>query len=381
MSQSKKKKQSDIPKPSDAPAPESQASKPPTLPKLSTELQQKRKAIIKQINSGRSESKSVASGSDLFETRKVEFISTGIVGLDYITGGGLVKGRLIELYGPTSSGKTTVAMMFARTVQRNGGLVYFADVEHALDIAYAQKLGVDMDRFDWDQNANLQEVLEGVEQACRSGAYGLVVIDSIAALVSAQEIKKKAGEDVVGGVAKALSHALKILSEVCADTKTTLLMLNQRRFKIGQMFGNPETTSGGEAPGFYASQRFRMEGCGYLQNDNGLPDGIKSKMVCKKSKVSRAFLDVVFDIRAYVGIDPIPDFVNRVWDDPKCGINKNGSYVTIDGENAAQGRERFAQLLRARPSLFEQLYKRVQIFYATPEDQRYSLTFDKVKEL
>src|SRR5687768_2404511 len=270
-------------------------------------------------------------------------ISTGSISIDFALGiGGLPRGRVTEIYGPESSGKTTLALQVIAEAQKAGGMAAFVDAEHALDAQYAQKLGVDLENLLVSQPDNGEQALEIVEVLIRSNSVDVVVVDSVAALVPKAEIEGEMGEAQMGLQARLMSQALRKLTGVVSKSNTTLIFINQRREKIGVMFGNPETTTGGRALKFYASIRMDIRRIASLKEGEDVI-GSRAKVKVVKNKVAAPFREAEFDILYGEGISKEGDLLD-LGVEHKI-IEKSGAWYAIDGERMGQGRE------NARPSL------------------------------
>ena len=274
----------------------------------------------------------------------MEAISTGAISIDYALGiGGLPRGRVIEIFGPESSGKTTLALQVIAEAQRLGGMAAFVDAEHALDAQYAQKLGVDLDNLLVSQPDHGEQALEIVEVLIRSGSVDVVVVDSVAALVPKAEIEGEMGEAQMGLQARLMSQALRKLTGVVAKSKTILIFINQLREKIGVMFGNPETTTGGRALKFYSSVRLDIRRIASLKEGETVV-GSRAKVKVVKNKVAAPFREAEFDILYGEGISKEGDLLD-LGVDHKI-IEKSGAWYAFNGERMGQGRENARQFLR-----------------------------------
>ncbi len=287
-------------------------------------------------------------------------IPTGSISLDLALGGGIPKGRVTEIYGPESSGKTTLALHVVSEFQKRGGQAAFVDAEHALDPEYAKKIGVDVDNLLISQPDTGEQALEIVETLVRSNAVDVIVIDSVAALTPRAEIEGEMGGSLPGLQARLMSQALRKLTAIVAKSGTTLIFLNQIRMKIGVMFGNPETTTGGNALKFYASVRLDIRRIGRI--DTGVGDtkqtiGNATRVKVVKNKVAPPFRQAEFEIRYNVGIDKASDLVST---GVKLGvIGKAGAFYEIEGQKH-QGMEKARTALLADAKLFETLDKKVR---------------------
>ena len=266
----------------------------------------------------------------------VETIPTGSISLDLALGGGVPKGRIIEIYGPESSGKTTLSLHVVAEVQRNGGVAAFIDAEHALDPAYAKKLGIDVEKLLVSQPDSGEQSLEIVETLVRSNAVDIVVIDSVAALVPQAEIEGDMGDSHMGLQARLMSQALRKLTSIVSRSNTTVIFINQLRMKIGVMFGNPETTTGGNALKFYASVRMDIRRTSQIKvGDDVIGNRVRVKVV--KNKIAPPFRQAEFDIMYNQGISAEGDILDLATE--KNIVEKAGAWFSYNGENVAQGRE------------------------------------------
>ena len=285
--------------------------------------------------------------------QNVEVISTGSIGLNAALGvGGLPRGRVIEIYGPESSGKTTLAIHAIAEAQKAGGIAAFIDAEHAFDRFYAAKLGVDVDNLWISQPDNGEQALEIADQLIRSSAIDILVIDSVAALTPKAEIEGDMGDNKVGLQARLMSQALRKLTGTISKTNTTCIFINQLREKIGVMFGNPETTTGGNALKFYASVRLDIRRVSSIKDgDEIIGNQVRVKVV--KNKVAPPFRKAEFEITFGEGISKVGEIVDL---GVEYGIiQKSGSWFSYNGDKLAQGRDATKNLLKDNPELCEQL--------------------------
>jgi len=284
----------------------------------------------------------------------VETIPSGALSLDIALGGGIPKGRVIEIYGPESSGKTTVCLHAVAEVQKAGGTAAFIDAEHALDPAYAKRLGVDTDSLLISQPDSGEQALEILETLVRSNAVDIVVIDSVAALVPQAEIEGDMGDAHMGLQARLMSQALRKLAGIISRTKCTVIFVNQLRMKIGIMFGNPETTTGGQALKFYSSVRMDIRRIAQIKTaDEVIGSHVRVKVV--KNKVAPPFREAEFDIMYNEGISKEGDVLDLAAVHEV--VVKNGAWYEYGGEKFAQGREAAKQYLRDNPKVFEKITK------------------------
>ena len=288
----------------------------------------------------------------------VEVIPTGSIGLNAALGvGGYPKGRIIEIYGPESSGKTTLAIHAIAECQKAGGIAAFIDAEHAFDRFYAEKLGVDINNLYISQPDNGEQALEIADQLIRSSAIDILVVDSVAALTPKKEIEGDMGDSAVGLHARLMSQALRKLTGTIAKTKTTCIFINQLREKIGVMFGNPETTTGGNALKFYASVRIdvRKSNTPIKDGDTAIGSQVKVKVV--KNKVAPPFRKAEFEILYGEGISKTGEIVDLAVEHNI--IQKSGSWFNYDGAKLAQGRDAVKAVLKDNPELCEELEAKI----------------------
>jgi recombination protein RecA len=279
----------------------------------------------------------------------IPVISTGSISLDWALGvGGLPRGRVIEIFGPESSGKTTLALQTIAQAQKLGGVAAFIDAEHALDAAYAQKLGVDLENLLVSQPDNGEQALEIVEVLIRSNGVDVVVVDSVAALVPRAEIEGEMGEAQMGLQARLMSQALRKLTGVVSKSKTSLIFINQLREKIGVMFGNPETTTGGRALKFYSSVRIDIRRIGAIKDGETMIGGrTRAKVV--KNKVAPPFREAEFDMMYGEGISREGDLIDQGVE--RKVIDKSGTWFSYGGERLGQGRENAKAFLKQNPDM------------------------------
>jgi recombination protein RecA len=289
---------------------------------------------------------------------QIEFISTGSISIDYALGvGGLPRGRVIEIFGPESSGKTTLALQVIAEAQKTGGMAAFVDAEHALDAQYAQKLGVDLENLLVSQPDNGEQALEIVEVLIRSNSVDVVVVDSVAALVPKAEIEGEMGEAQMGLQARLMSQALRKLTGVVSKSKTTLIFINQLREKIGVMFGNPETTTGGRALKFYASVRIDIRRIASIKDGDQVVGG-RTRVKVVKNKVAPPFREAEFDIMYGEGISREGDLLDLAVE--KRIIEKSGAWFAYGGDRLGQGRENAKQFLKENPQIRQTIDERVR---------------------
>src|SRR3981189_1870042 len=288
----------------------------------------------------------------------IAFIPTGSISIDYALGvGGVPRGRVIKIFGPESSGKTTLALQVIAQAQKLGGLAAFVDAEHALDAAYARKLGVDLDNLLVSQPDNGEQALEIVEVLIRSGGVDVVVVDSVAALVPKAEIEGEMGDAQMGLQARLMSQALRKLTGVVSKSKTCLVFINQIREKIGVMFGNPETTTGGRALKFYASMRVDIRRIASIK-DGDVVVGGRTRVKVVKNKVAAPFREAEFDVMYGEGISKTADLLDLAV--AKRIVEKSGAGVAYGGERRGQGRENAKQFLKENPDIYKAIEDRVR---------------------
>ena len=284
----------------------------------------------------------------------VEAISSGSLSLDIALGvGGYPKGRVVEIYGPESSGKTTLTLHAIAECQKKGGIAAFIDAEHAFDRFYAEKLGVDIENLIISQPDHGEQALEIADNLIRSGAIDMVIIDSVAALTPKSEIEGEMGDSKMGLHARLMSQALRKLTSSISKTNCTVIFINQLREKIGIMFGNPETTTGGNALKFYASIRLDIRRSTQIKNSDGVVMGNKTRVKIVKNKVAPPFKLAEFDIMYGEGISKIGEIIDLAVEAEI--INKSGSWFSYDGTKLGQGRDAVKKLLTDNPDLTETL--------------------------
>ena len=308
----------------------------------------------------------------------VDAVPTGALSLDVALGiGGLPKGRVIEIYGPESSGKTTVALHVVAEVQKMGGIAGFIDAEHALDPVYAKNIGVDIDNLYISQPDSGEQALEITETMVRSGAIDIVIVDSVAALVPKAEIDGDMGDSHVGLQARLMSQALRKLTSLISKSNCIVIFINQLREKVGVMFGSPETTTGGRARKFYSSVRLDVRRIDTLkQAGEFVGNRVRIKVV--KNKVAPPFKEAEFDIMFGQGISREGDILDLAVD---CNvINKSGSWYAYNGEKIGQGRENAKQYLKEHPEIRDDVEKQVRIHYELIESDDKDNTAEKKPE-
>ena len=284
----------------------------------------------------------------------VEAISYGSLGLDIALGvGGYPKGRVVEIYGPESSGKTTLTLHAIAECQKKGGIAAFIDAEHAFDRFYAENLGVDIENLIISQPDHGEQALEIADNLIRSGAIDMVIIDSVAALTPKSEIEGEMGDSKMGLHARLMSQALRKLTSSISKTNCTVMFINQLREKIGIMFGNPETTTGGNALKFYASIRLDIRRSTQIKNSDGVVMGNKTRVKIVKNKVAPPFKLAEFDIMYGEGISKVGEIIDLAVELEI--INKSGSWFSYEGTKLGQGRDAVKTLLKDNPDLMETL--------------------------
>ena len=292
----------------------------------------------------------------------VEAIPTGSLSLDLALGiGGIPKGRIVEIYGPESSGKTTVTLHMIAEVQKRGGIAGFIDAEHALDPAYAKNIGVDIDNLYISQPDCGEQALEITETMVRSGAIDIVVVDSVAALVPKQEIDGDMGDAVMGAQARLMSQAMRKLTAVISKTNCTVIFINQLREKLGVMFGNPETTTGGRALKFYSSVRLDVRRTEAIKQ-GGEVIGNRTKVKIVKNKVAPPFKEAEFDIMFGKGISKTGDMLDLAADNGI--IVKSGAWYAYEGNKIGQGRENTKQYLIENPEICDEIEQKVRDLFS-----------------
>ncbi|MDY7231787.1 recombinase RecA [Hyalangium rubrum] len=289
--------------------------------------------------------------------RDIQAISTGSISLDIALGvGGVPKGRIVEIFGPESSGKTTLCLHIVAEAQKRGGICGYIDAEHALDVGYARKLGVRTDDLLLSQPDTGEQGLEIAEMLVRSGAIDVLVVDSVAALVPKAELEGEMGDAHMGVQARLMSQALRKLTGTIAKSQTCVIFINQIRMKIGVMFGNPETTTGGNALKFYASQRLDIRRVGAIKNGDNVV-GSRTRVKVVKNKVAPPFKEVEFDIMYGTGISREGDLIDLASNEGI--VEKSGSWFAFKGERIGQGRENAKDYLREHPDTYKEIEVRV----------------------
>ena len=296
-----------------------------------------------------------------YKQTNVDAISTGAINLDVALGiGGLPRGRIVEIYGPESSGKTTLALHAVAEAQKAGGEAAFIDAEHALDPIYAKKIGVDIDNLIVSQPDTGEQALEIAEALIRSGAIDIVVVDSVAALVPKAEIDGDMGDSHIGLQARLMSQALRKLAGAISKTNCIIIFINQLREKVGVMFGNPETTAGGRALKYYASVRMDIRKVEMIKQE-GEVIGNRTKVKIVKNKVAPPFREAEFDIIYGKGISKAGDMLDLAVN--LDIVNKSGAWFSYDGERIGQGRENVKQYLEENPKIMDEIEKKVRTHF------------------
>ncbi|USN51916.1 MAG: recombinase RecA [Myxococcales bacterium] len=303
-------------------------------------------------------------GNDEAMTKDLDVTSTGSLGIDVALGiGGFPRGRIIEIYGPESSGKTTLTLHAIAEVQKRGGVAAFVDAEHALDVGYARKLGVKTDDLLISQPDTGEQALEITDMLVRSGALDLVIVDSVAALVPKAEIEGEMGDSHMGLQARLMSQALRKLTGSISRSKTSVIFINQLRMKIGVMFGNPETTTGGNALKFYASMRLDIRRIGAIKQGEEVV-GNRTRVKVVKNKLAPPFKEIEFDIIYGQGIVKHGELIDL---GVQCAaVEKSGSWFSYGKEKMGQGRENVGQFLREHPEIALEIENKIRAHYSLP---------------
>ena len=290
---------------------------------------------------------------------EVDVIPTGNLLIDRALGvGGFARGRIVEIYGPESSGKTALTLTAIAQAQKSGGLAAFIDVEHALDPQYAARLGVNLDDLLVSQPSSGEEALQICEALVRSNAIDVIVVDSVAALVTKQELEGEIGDSTVGAQARLMSAALRKLTSFISKARTVCIFTNQIREKIGVMFGNPETTPGGRALKFYASVRVDIRRIGQIKGSDGVIAGNRTKIKVVKNKVAPPFTECEFDIMYNEGISSVGSLLDLATEYDI--IQKRGSWISYNGSQIAQGRDAAKEALKSNPELYAEIEEQVK---------------------
>ena len=290
---------------------------------------------------------------------EVDVIPTGNLLIDRALGvGGFARGRIVEIYGPESSGKTTLTLTAIAQAQKSGGLAAFIDVEHALDPQYAARLSMNLDDLLVSQPSSGEEALQICEALVRSNAIDVIVVDSVAALVTKQELEGEIGDSTVGAQARLMSAALRKLTSFISKARTVCIFTNQIREKIGVMFGNPETTPGGRALKFYASVRVDIRRIGQIKGSDGVIAGNRTKIKVVKNKVAPPFTECEFDIMYNEGISSVGSLLDLATEYDI--IQKRGSWISYNGSQIAQGRDAAKEALKSNPELYAEIEEQVK---------------------
>ncbi len=329
----------------------------PEQEKLQAQRQRALDAAMLQIQKDFGEAAIMRLGDK--KTMEVEVIPTGNLLIDRALGaGGVPRGRIVEVFGPESSGKTTLTLTVIAQAQRAGGLAAFIDVEHALDPSYAAKLGVNLDDLLVSQPNSGEEALQICEALVRSNAIDVIVVDSVAALVTRQELEGEIGDSTVGAQARLMSAALRKLTSLIAKARPVCIFTHQIPEKIGVMFGNPETTPGGRALKFYASVRCDIRRIGQIKGTDGTVAGNRTKLKVVKNKVAPPFTECEFDIMYNEGISSVGSLIDLAMEYDV--IQKRGSWFSYNGSQLAQGRDAAKEALRSNPDLYAEVEEKVK---------------------
>ncbi|MCR4690947.1 MAG: recombinase RecA [Lachnospiraceae bacterium] len=332
---------------------------------MNTDKQKALEAALVQIERQYGKGAVMKLGENV-SSMNVETIPTGSLSLDLALGlGGIPKGRIIEIYGPESSGKTTVTLHMISEVQKRGGIAGFIDAEHALDPAYAKNIGVDIDNLYISQPDSGEQALEITETMVRSGAIDIIVVDSVAALTPKAEIDGDMGDSHVGLQARLMSQALRKLTAVISKSNCTVIFINQLREKVGVMFGNPETTTGGRALKFYSSVRLDVRRIEQLKS-SGEAIGNRTRVKVVKNKIAPPFKEAEFDIMFGEGISKEGDILDLAADNDI--INKSGAWYAYEGNKIGQGRENAKQYLKDNPAVCAEVERKVRELFGLQAD-------------
>ena len=323
------------------------------------------KIAIKNINN------TIGVGSVMFgegNIPQIQKLTSGCYSLDAALGGGWAIGRIVEIYGPESSGKTTLALHAIAEVQKNKGFAAFIDMEHAFDPTYAEAIGINIENLIFSQPNNGEEALKVASELIKTGSLDIVVIDSVAALTPKAEVDGDIGDSHVGRQSRLMSQAMRMLPPIAHDNGTTVIFINQLRMKIGIMFGNPETTSGGESLKYYASQRVDVRRIEKLKDGTGKDSefiGNVTRARVVKNKVAAPFKDAQFTIEYGVGINKYADIVDSA--SMKGIIKKAGAWFSYNNENIGQGKNKTIAYLEENPELYEEIVQKLQGTYVFPK--------------
>ncbi len=328
------------------------AEEKPTEDKLVAARNKNLDLAIQQIAKDYGDGAIMRLGDD--KIADIDVIPTGNILIDRALGvGGVPRGRIVEVYGPESSGKTTLTLTIIAQAQKRGGLAAFIDVEHALDPQYARKLGVDLDDLLVSQPGSGEEALRICETLVRSNALDVIVLDSVAALVTKQELEGEIGDSTVGAQARLMSAALRKLTSLISKARTCCIFTNQIREKIGVMFGNPETTPGGRALKFYSSVRMDIRRIGAIKQTDGVVTGNRTRIKVVKNKVAPPFTEAEFDIMYNEGISTTGSLLDLALE--KQIVEKRGSWLSFKGAQLAQGRDAAKEVLKSDPALYAEI--------------------------
>lgn len=329
----------------------------PEAEKLSTARKRNLDLALTQIQKDFGENAIMRLGDNA--KMEVDVIPTGNLLIDRALGvGGFARGRVVEIYGPESSGKTTLTLTAIAQAQKSGGLAAFIDVEHALDPQYAARLGVNLDDLLVSQPNSGEEALQICEALVRSNAIDVIVVDSVAALVTKQELEGEIGDSTVGAQARLMSAALRKLTSFISKARTVCIFTNQIREKIGVMFGNPETTPGGRALKFYASVRVDIRRIGQIKGSDGSVTGNRTKIKVVKNKVAPPFTECEFDIMYNEGISSVGSLLDLAMEYDI--IQKRGSWISYNGSQIAQGRDAAKEALKSNQELYSEIEEQVK---------------------
>ena len=340
-----------------AKAPKENPSDEPNVKKIAEARARNLDLAIQQIQKDYGEGAILRMGQD--HKAEISVIPTGNLLIDQALGtGGFPRGRVVEVFGPESSGKTTLTLTVIAQAQKTGGLAAFIDVEHALDPSYAKRLGVKMDELLVSQPSSGEEALRICETLVRSNALDVIVLDSVAALVTRQELEGEIGDSTVGAQARLMSAALRKLTAIIAKARTCCIFTNQIREKIGVMFGNPETTPGGKALKFYSSVRIDIRRIGAIKATDGTVTGNRTKIKVVKNKLAPPYTEAEFDIIYNEGISGVGSLLDLAMEFDV--LQKRGSWISYKGTQLAQGRDAAKEALKADPKLAEEIEAEVK---------------------
>jgi recombination protein RecA len=340
-----------------AKSPTKESAAEPNANKIAEARSRNLDLAIQQIQKDYGEGAILRMGAD--QKAEVAVIPTGNLLIDQALGvGGFARGRVVEIYGPESSGKTTLTLTAIAQAQKAGGLAAFIDVEHALDPNYARRLGVKMDELLVSQPSSGEEALRICETLVRSNALDVIVIDSVAALVTRQELEGEIGDSTVGAQARLMSAALRKLTAIISKARTCCIFTNQIREKIGVMFGNPETTPGGKALKFYASVRIDIRRIGAIKSSDGAVTGNRTRVKVVKNKLAPPYTEAEFDIMYNEGISNVGSLLDLAMEFDI--LQKRGSWISYKGTQLAQGRDAAKEALRADATIYAEIEEAVK---------------------